>query len=64
MWKRGGIYCKTVCMSFSLLADDAPIVGISEEIDDAVRHVKSVMNEREKTKNDTKEEKYVYWGVG
>ena len=47
MWEKGGRECKTVRMRSALFADDTTIVGMSGELNEGVRSVKSVMNEWE-----------------
>ena len=42
-------------LTCALFSDHTTIVGISWEIDDGVRAVKSVKNEREEQNNDPKE---------
>ena len=42
-------------MSCGLFADDTKIVGMTGELDEGVRVVKSVMNEWEERNNDAKE---------
>ena len=56
VWEKGGRECKTVRMSCGLFADDTTIVGMSGEINEGVRAVKSVMNEWEEQNNEAKEE--------
>merc|ERR1711891_40827 len=55
VWEKGGRECKTVRMSCGLFADDATIVGMSGEMNEGVRAVKSVMNEWEEQNNEAKE---------
>ena len=43
--KRGGRKCKTVRINCGLFADYTTIMGMSDEIDEGVRLVKTVMNE-------------------
>ena len=54
--ERGGKECKSVKMTCALFADDTTIVGMSGEIDEGVRVVKSVMNDWEERNNEAKEE--------
>ena len=64
---------KTVEDGCGLLADDTTNVGMSDEIDDGVKLVKSFMKEWEKRNNDVgedmleigkgREEKKLYWRV-
>ena len=56
VWERGGRECKSVRVSSCLFADDTTIVGMSGELDEGVRVIKSVMNEWEERNNDAKEE--------
>ena len=56
VWEKGGKECKSVSLTCALFADDTTIVGMSGEIDDGVRRVKSVMNKWEERNNDAKEE--------
>ena len=56
VWERGGKECKSVKMTCALFADDTTIVGMSGEIDEGVRAIKSVMNDWEERNNDAKEE--------
>ena len=56
VWERGGKECKRVSLTCALFADDTTIVGMSGEIDEGVRAVKSVMNEWEERNNEAKEE--------
>ena len=56
VWEKGGRECKSVRMSCGLFADDTTIVGMSGELDEGVRAMKSVMNEWEERNNEAKEE--------
>ena len=56
VWEKGGRECKTVRMKNALFADDTTIVGMSGELNEGVRLVKSVMNEWEERNNEAKEE--------
>ena len=56
VWEKGGKECKRVSLKCALFADDTTIVGMSGEIDEGVRAVKSVMNKWEERNNDAKEE--------
>ena len=56
IWKKGGKECKSVRLSCGLFADDTTVVGMSGELNEGVRYVKSVMNEWEERNNDAKEE--------
>ena len=56
IWEKGGKECKSVRLSCGLFADDTTVVGMSGELNEGVRYVKSVMNEWEERNNDAKEE--------
>ena len=60
VWEKGGKECKSVRMTCGLFADDTTIVGMSGEIDQGVRAVKSVMNKGKKGNNDAKEEGFEF----
>ena len=54
VWEKGRKETKSVSLMCALFADDTTIVGMSGEIDDGVKAVKSVINEWEERNNDAK----------